>query len=199
VDNDHPNYAGDLGVGMNPALGKRLSQADAVLLLGAELNDITTQDFTLIDPAGPPAIVQVGPDPDGSSRVYPARLAITARPSDMLCAPSRSPPDPWPGRGAEAARADYEAWQVPQETPGDVKLEQVIQWLRDNAGPDTILTNGAGNYAAFLHRYHRFRGVARRSLRPRAPWVTACPPPWPRSSAAPRKRWSASPGTAVCR
>jgi acetolactate synthase-1/2/3 large subunit len=41
--------------------------------------------------------------------------------------------------------------------PGDVKLEQVILWLRDNAGPDTILTNGAGNYAAFLHRYHRFR------------------------------------------
>jgi acetolactate synthase-1/2/3 large subunit len=56
-----------------------------------------------------------------------------------------------------AARADYEAWQVPQETPGDVKLEQVILWLRDNAGPDTILTNGAGNYAAFLHRYYRFR------------------------------------------
>jgi acetolactate synthase-1/2/3 large subunit len=158
VDNDHPNYAGDLGVGMNPALGRRLSRTDAVLLLGAELNDITTQDFTLLDPAKPPAIVQVSPDPDASSRVYPARLAITAHPADVLIALCATVPDAaGPDRGAMAARADYEAWQTPQETPGAVKLEEVIVWLRDNAGPDTIITNGAGNYAAFLHRYYRFR------------------------------------------
>jgi acetolactate synthase-1/2/3 large subunit len=158
VDNDHPNYAGDLGVGMNPALGKRLSESDAILLLGAELSDITTQDFTLIDPQAPPAIVQVGPDPDAASRVYPARVSITAHPSDALAALLRHLPyTNAPDRGAVAARADYEGWQVPQETPGAVKLEEVMLWLRDHAGADTIMTNGAGNYAAFLHRYHRFR------------------------------------------
>jgi acetolactate synthase-1/2/3 large subunit len=157
VDNDHPNYAGDLGVGMNPALGRRLSQADTILLLGAELNDITTQDFTLIDPQAPPTIIQITPDADAASRVYPATLSITARPGDVLSGLLSHLPDrPNTDRGAAAARADYEGWQVPQETPGDVKLEQVILWLRENAGPDTILTNGAGNYAAFLHRYHRF-------------------------------------------
>ena len=158
VDNDHPNYAGDLGVGMNPALGRRLSQADAVLLLGAELNDITTQEFTLIDAQDPPAIVQVSPDPDTSSRVYPARVAITARPSHLLNdLLTHLPYVPSHDREAAAARAEYEAWQDPQETPGAVKLEEVILWLRDHAGPDTILTNGAGNYAAFLHRYYRWR------------------------------------------
>ncbi len=158
IDNDHPNYAGDLGVGMNPALGKRLSEADAVLLLGAELNDITTQDFTLLDPQAPPAIIQVSPDPDASSRVYPATLAITATPSDALAGLlAHLPEGDGPDRGAAAARAEYEAWQTPQETPGKVKLEEVMLWLRENAGPDTILTNGAGNYAAFLHRYYRFR------------------------------------------
>ena len=158
VDNDHPNYAGDLGVGMNPALGRRLSQADAILLLGAELSDITTQEFTLIDAQDPPEIVQVSTDPDTSSRVYPAKVAITARPADVLGdLLTHLPYVPSHDRGAAAARAEYEAWQEPQETPGAVKLEEVILWLRDHAGPETILTNGAGNYAAFLHRYYRWR------------------------------------------
>jgi acetolactate synthase-1/2/3 large subunit len=158
VDNDHPNYAGDLGVGMNPALARRLSEADAILLLGAELNDITTQDFTLIDPKTPPKIIQITPDADMASRVYPAALSVTARPGDMVTGLLAHLPDrPNADRGAVAAHAEYEAWQEPQETPGDVKLEHVILWLREHVGRDTILTNGAGNYAAFLHRYHRFR------------------------------------------
>ncbi|MCU4651629.1 thiamine pyrophosphate-binding protein [Roseibacterium sp. SDUM158016] len=158
VDNDHPNYAGDLGVGMNPALGKRLSQADAILLLGAELNDITTREFELLDRDAPPTIVQVSSDPDGASRVYPAHFALAADPRKVLARLVAALPDTAaPDRGALAARADYEAWQTPQETPGGVKLEQVILWLRDNADPETIVTNGAGNYAAFLHRYYRFR------------------------------------------
>jgi acetolactate synthase-1/2/3 large subunit len=158
VDNDHPNYAGDLGVGANPALGKRLSQADAILLLGAELNDITTGDFTLVDRDRPPVIAQVTPDPNHASRVYPARVAVTARPSKVLARLLEALAETeGADRGGREARADYEAWQEPQETPGDVKLEEVVRWLRENAAPDTILTNGAGNYAAFLHRYYRWR------------------------------------------
>jgi acetolactate synthase I/II/III large subunit len=158
ADNDHPNYAGDLGVGQNPALGRRLAQADAILLLGAELNDITTQDFETIDPEAPPAIVQVTPDPDAASRVYPATLALTAHPGKLLRRLlDVMPEEDCPDRGAREARSEYERWQVPQETPGPVKMEEVILWLRDHAGPDAILTNGAGNYAAFLHRYYRWR------------------------------------------
>ncbi|MGP1358902.1 thiamine pyrophosphate-dependent enzyme [Roseicyclus sp.] len=158
ADNDHPNYAGDLGVGQNPALGRRLAQADAILLLGAELNDITTQDFETIDREAPPAIVQVTPDPDAASRVYTAALALTAHPGKVLRRLlDVLPLEDCPDRGAREARAEYERWQEPQETPGAVKMEEVILWLRDHAGPDAILTNGAGNYAAFLHRYYRWR------------------------------------------
>jgi acetolactate synthase I/II/III large subunit len=158
ADNDHPNYAGDLGVGQNPALGRRMAQADAILLLGAELNDITTQDFETIDREAPPAIVQVTPDPDAASRVYPAALALTAHPGKVLRRLlDVLPPEDCPDRGAREARDEYERWQEPQETPGAVKMEEVILWLRDHAGPDAILTNGAGNYAAFLHRYYRWR------------------------------------------
>ncbi|AHM03631.1 Thiamine pyrophosphate-requiring enzyme [Roseibacterium elongatum DSM 19469] len=158
IDNDHPNYAGDLGVGMNPKLGTRLSQADAILLLGAELNDITTKDFTLLDPATAPEIIQIAPDPGMPNKVYPTALSLVCDPRDALSPLlERLPEEPDTDRGAIEARADYEAWQTPQETPGAVKLEEVICWLRDHAGPDAILTNGAGNYAAFLHRYYRFR------------------------------------------
>jgi len=161
VDNDHPNYAGDLGVGQNPALGARLKAADVVLLLGAELNDITTNEFSLIDRALPPRILQVAPEGDMTSRVYPSEISMVARPGDvaagLLDMLAETDAERGRDRGARAARADYEAWQTPQETPGEVKLEAVIAWLRDNATRDTILTNGAGNYAAFLHRYYRWR------------------------------------------
>ncbi|UWQ95774.1 thiamine pyrophosphate-binding protein [Rhodobacteraceae bacterium M385] len=156
IDNDHPNYAGDLGVGANPALGKRLTEADCILLLGAELNDITTADFTLLNPANPPVILQVSPSAEAASKTYPASFAITGTPISMLYQ-FLSATSECGDRGAAAARAEYEAWQQPQATPGDVQMEQIIGWLRDNASADTIITNGAGNYAAFLHRYHRFR------------------------------------------
>ncbi len=156
IDNDHPNYAGDFGVGMNPALGASLATSDCILLLGAELNDITTADFTLLDPAKAPAILQVHPDADAISKTYPATYAVAAPPNAILHQLVEAIA-PQPDKGAAEARAAYEAWQQPQATPGDVQMEHVITWLRDNASPDTIITNGAGNYAAFLHRYYRFR------------------------------------------
>jgi len=158
IDNDHPNYAGDLGVGMNPALGRRLSGADVVLLAGAELNDIATRDFSLLDRARPPRIVQVTTDPDAISKHYPAELALIADPADFFPALCRTLPDTdGRDRGAAAARADREAWRRPRQTPGAVKMERVIRHLAAALPKDAIVTNGAGNYAAFLHRYYRFR------------------------------------------
>ena len=55
------------------------------------------------------------------------------------------------------ARAEYEAWQEPQETPGEIKMEQVILHLRETLPDDAIVANGAGNYAAWHHRYYRHR------------------------------------------
>lgn len=156
IDNDHLNYAGDLGVGANPALQRRLSDADCVLLLGAELNDITTADFTLVDPANPPTILQIAPNAEAASKTYAAKFAVTGTPGAVLPYLLEASPQS-PDRGAEAARRAYETWQIPQPTPGKVQMEVVMSWLRDNASPDTMITNGAGNYAAFLHRYYRFR------------------------------------------
>ncbi|MBD3763467.1 MAG: thiamine pyrophosphate-binding protein [Rhodobacterales bacterium] len=159
-DNDHPCYAGDLGVGMNPALGRRLVAADVVLALGTRFGDIVTGGYDLLDPARPhPRLVHVHPGAEELGRVFRPDPGILARADDMalaladLSAPAERP---WAGWRA-AARAEYEAWQTPVATPGAVRMEQVVAWLAANLPPDAIVTNGAGNYAAFLHRYYRFR------------------------------------------
>lgn len=159
MDNRHPNYVGDLGVGMNPKLGARLAEADLVLALGTRLGDTATNGYSLLDPAAPgPRIVHVHADPDELGRVWRPDPGIALPAPAMLEALVRAPgrPGPWSDWTA-AARAEYEAWSSPKETPGAVKMEQVIAWLSAQLPEDAILTNGAGNYAAFLHRYFRFK------------------------------------------
>ncbi|MCL4189904.1 MAG: thiamine pyrophosphate-binding protein [Rhodobacteraceae bacterium] len=160
IDNDHPCYVGDLGVGMNPRLGRRLAAADVVLALGTRLGDPVTGGYELLDPARPgPRIIHVHTDPDEIGRVWPANPAVVAPAAAVAAALAATvPPNhrPWAGQTA-AARAEYEAWQRPLPTPGAVGLERVVAWLAASLPPDAILTNGAGNYAAFLHRYYRWR------------------------------------------
>jgi acetolactate synthase-1/2/3 large subunit len=160
IDNAHPNYVGDLSVGMNPKLGQRLRDADAILVLGSRLGDSPTNGYDLIDPAAPgKTIVHVHPGPDELGSVYQPTIGIAARAPDFLSVVAgvndlRIKDPGWTASG----RADYEAWQQPQPTPGAVKMEQVVRWLSDHLDGRGILTNGAGNYAAFVHRYTRFRG-----------------------------------------
>lgn len=158
LDNRHPHYAGDLNVGVNPRLAARLRAADALLVIGSRLGDIETQGYTLIDPAAPgKRIVHVHPDPDEPGRVYRPALAITATAPAMIAALAALPAAfGWPA-AVRAARADYDAWASPQPSPGAVQLEQIVRWLSDNLPPDAILTNGAGNYAAWLHRYFTYK------------------------------------------
>ncbi|TCO69966.1 thiamine pyrophosphate-binding protein [Rhodovulum euryhalinum] len=160
MDNRHSHYAGDLGVGMNPKLGTRLAEADLVLALGTRLGDTATNGYTLLDPARPgPRIVHVHPDPDELGRVWRPDPGIALPAPAMVAALARltGQPGPW-AEWTAAARRDYDAWTTPRETPGAVKMEQVIAWLSDHLPEDAIVTNGAGNYAAFLHRYFAFKG-----------------------------------------
>ncbi|MEM9249416.1 MAG: thiamine pyrophosphate-dependent enzyme [Pseudomonadota bacterium] len=177
MDNRDPGFCGDLGVGMNPALGRTLSDADAVLALGTRLGETATASYTLLDPAEPqPQLIHVLPDANDLGRVYAPGLSYAAPApavlqallsrsralgSDIVAQPQDNGTRQATGdrRGARRAgpRALYEAWQTPAETPGALKLEAVIHALSD-ALPDTaIVTNGAGNYAAWLHRYFRFK------------------------------------------
>ncbi len=160
MDNRSRCYVGDLGVGMNPKLAERMRNADCLLVIGARLGDIATAGYELVNPAVPhPAILHIHPDPDEPGTVYRPALAAVATPENALIALCKVPPvdsSPW-AAWRRAARAGYEAWRTPQESPGMVKLEEIVLWLSDNLPRDTILANGAGNYGAWLHRYFLFR------------------------------------------
>jgi acetolactate synthase I/II/III large subunit len=159
LDNRHPCYAGDLNVGVNPRLAQRVRDADALLVIGSRLGDIETQGYTLISPSGAEkSIYHIHADPDELGRVYQPVLGVTATAPDFVRALAGLAPcgADWSAWTA-AARADYDRWATPLETPGDVKLEQVVAWLSANLPADAILTNGAGNYASWLHRYFCYK------------------------------------------
>ncbi|HEY9547887.1 MAG TPA: thiamine pyrophosphate-dependent enzyme, partial [Kiloniellaceae bacterium] len=56
-----------------------------------------------------------------------------------------------------AAHADFLAYNQPTEIPGRLQLGKVVAWLNETLPPEAIMTNGAGNYATWLHRFYRFR------------------------------------------
>ncbi|MEM1076189.1 MAG: thiamine pyrophosphate-binding protein [Pseudomonadota bacterium] len=159
LDNRHPNYVGDVGIGINPSLAQRIMHADVILCLGARLGEITTSGYTLLTPPVPQqSLIHVYPGPDEIGRVYRPDLAVVASPAETVKQLAAAATSRDGGTWLSEARTAYEAWQVPQETPGALKMEQVVAHLNDVLRDDAILTNGAGNYSAWLHRYYRYRG-----------------------------------------
>jgi acetolactate synthase-1/2/3 large subunit len=158
IDNNHGCYAGDLNVGINPRLAARVREADLLLLIGTRFGDIETQGYTLVDPAAPQkTIIHIHADADEIGRVYAPDIGVVATaPAALRALVAASLVGDWSSWTA-AARADYDAWISPQESPGALKQEQVIKWLSDHLPDDAILTNGAGNYAAWLHRYFVYK------------------------------------------
>jgi acetolactate synthase-1/2/3 large subunit len=157
LDNACPAYAGDLGIGGNLALARRLAEADLVLALGTRLGDPVTGGYRHLDPARPPRIVHIHPDPALPGTVFRTELAIAARADDAVAALADADAAPRQDDLMETARHAYETWQAPRRSPGALRLEHVVAVLRDLLPPEAIVTNGAGNYAAWLHRYHRWR------------------------------------------
>jgi len=159
-DNRHPNYAGDVGIGVNPALAARVRDADVLLVIGERLGEMTTSGYTLLSaPVPTQRLVHVHPGADELGRVYQPALAIVATPGAFLEMMNREPPVD--GRAwratAESAHTDYLTWQEPRPVPGALDMWQVVAWLDARLPDDAILTNGAGNYSAWLHRLYRFR------------------------------------------
>jgi len=160
MDNRHACYVGDLNVGINPALAQRMQDADCLLVLGSRLGDIATGGYTLLDPAQLGAqLLHIHPNPDEPGHIFAPDIAIAADSASMLAqlAALTPPPAPAWSQWRRDARDDYDGWLTPKETPGPVKMEQIIPWLSEHLPQDAILTNGAGNYAAFLHRYFVYK------------------------------------------
>jgi len=157
-DANHPNYAGDVGLGINPALKARVMESDCLLLLGCRFSENPSQGFTVLDmPGTGERLVHVHPGPEELGRIYAPGIAANATPGTFLSSALEwNATRNWAGE-VVAAHASYLEWtdDLP-EGIGDVTLSHCMGLLRERLPGDAILCNGAGNYAIWLHRFFRY-------------------------------------------
>jgi acetolactate synthase I/II/III large subunit len=171
LDNRHPNYAGDVGIGINPKLAKRIEEADLVIAIGPRLGEMTTGGYTLLKAPRPvQKLIHIHAGPEELGRVYAADLLLqssmsnAAKALETLAAPTSLPWSEW----TRAAHADYEANLVP--TPVEpLDMAEVIKTVQRLAPEDTVYTNGAGNYAGWLHRFCQYVGLKKHGKTQLAP------------------------------
>jgi acetolactate synthase-1/2/3 large subunit len=183
-DNHHPLYAGDVGIGLNPKLAARIKDSDLVLAIGPRLGEMTTGAYTLLQAPKPTQkLVHVHASAEELNRVYQADVAINATMNsaafslETLAAPPDVPWTAW----TEAAHADYEANLVPQPLPGlseetsgrVVDMPALVAVLKKHLPEDAVLTNGAGNFASWVHRFFKHHGLAKGCKTQLAPTVGA--------------------------
>lgn len=156
VDNRAAEYVGALGVGANPALQRRVAEADLLLVVGDRLSEMVTDDYRLVSVPRPrQTLIHVFPEPAELGRVYQPDLAILSGMAEFAAAARAMPPldgrrwAAWAG----SARVDYEASLRHDPMPGPLDLGEVFAQLRERLPPDAIITNGAGNYTAWCHRF----------------------------------------------
>ena len=171
-DNFHPLYAGDVGIGINPKLAARIKQSDLVIAIGPRLGEMTTGGYTLLQApqsTQKPAqkLVHIHASAEELGRVYQADLAIhasmsaAARSLEVLSAPPTLPWQAW----AKEANDDYLANVDPAngglKLPGTIDMPAIIATLQKHLPEDAVLTNGAGNFASWLHRFFKYHGLAK--------------------------------------
>ncbi len=159
IDNRAAEYVGALGVGGNPALKGRIVQADLLLVAGDRLSEMITDDYQLLSVPRPrQQLIHIFPEPSELGRVYQADLPILSGMAEFAAAARAMPPVDgarW-AEWAAAARADYMRYLQHQPTDGALDLGAVFAYLRERLPRDAIITNGAGNYTAWCHRFLQF-------------------------------------------
>lgn len=161
VDNRKPHYAGHLGIGADPALLRRVADADVLLVLGDRLAEATSQGYTAVrPPVSRQRLVHVHPDPGEIGRVYSPEVGIAAGMRQFAAALEALRPAPRPGwqEWSQACRRDHEASLSRSNPQEAVDLWQVIATLSEVLPDDAIVANGAGNYAGWLHARYVYRG-----------------------------------------
>ena len=157
---DHPSYVGDLGIGPSPKLAGMVKEADVLVLLGGRMSEMPSNSYTMLSiPVPKQTLVHVHPGAEELGRVYAPTLAIQAAPRAFTPALSAIAPKGKPAWAAatEAAHAAYLDWSgKPRTLPGEFQYGEVMRWLNETLPADTVLCNGAGNFAGWMHRHWRF-------------------------------------------
>lgn len=172
--NTHPNYVGDVGIGINPKLADRIKNADLVIAIGPRLGEMTTSGYTLFEaPCPRQSLIHIHSDALELGRVYQADMMINSGMREIAAAlaalPSTVTPD-WSTQ-LQQAKAELATWQqepaIFKQENAALNLWQVVREIQAACPADTMITNGAGNYATWAHRYFLYGGL-RTQLAPTA-------------------------------
>jgi len=159
-DNEHPLYAGHVGIGIDPALGTAIQDSDLLLVVGPRLGEMTTGGYQLIEPPrSRQPLIHIHADIAELGRVYYPDLAIAADMGSAARALAglgriRSGED---GRAAKLHQA-YLTFSTPHAEPSSaMDMSHVVAYMQARLPQDTVICNGAGNYSVWLHRFFRYR------------------------------------------
>lgn len=153
-----PVYAGNLGYGPNPKLVERVARADLIIAVGARLGEATTDGYTLPSPEHPgQTLVHIHPDPEELGRVYRTDLALCCSVDEFAeCAMLWEDEAIIPFDAGAEARAEWLAWATPEPSGAALDLGLAVAAMREALPADTIIANGAGNFAGWWHRYWHY-------------------------------------------
>ncbi|WP_158897792.1 thiamine pyrophosphate-binding protein [Burkholderia sp. L27(2015)] len=164
-DNCAPNYVGQIGLGISPKLAQCVREADLVIAVGTRLSEVTSGGYTLVQsPVPEQTLVHVHADANELGRVYQATLPINSGMRNFAQALAALPAldvqwQSWTRTAREAYMAHSTA-RVPDIVPNGVDLSQVVAHLSEVLPADSIISNGAGNYTVWVHRFYRYRQSA---------------------------------------
>ena len=158
--NEHPNYLGHLTLGTPQETLKTLEGADLVLVVGCRLSEVTTQSYSL--PRGDQAVIQIDIDPNEVGATVPTEIGLVSDAGAALAAltglaPSSSPARDW----AEGHRAYLDSSTIPPDRGREgIDPARVVRAMREALPENALLTNDAGNFSVFIHRYWRYNHPA---------------------------------------
>jgi acetolactate synthase-1/2/3 large subunit len=129
-----------------------------LLVIGARLGEMTTSAYTLVEaPLPRQTLIHVHAGAEELGRVYRPAVAINSGYPQFVEALVKLDVPGWKD-ATSAARKEYLDWTEVKPIPGKLQYGEIIRWLSDKLPEDTIIANGAGNFAGFVHRYFRFKG-----------------------------------------
>jgi len=154
--NSHPHFLGHLALGTPPETLRALEEADLVVVVGSRLSEVTTQTYSL--PRPDQAVIQVDVDPAEVGATVPVEHAVVSDAGAALAAfCAQAPPSPPARDWTEAHRAYLDSSSIPPSRATDgIDPSSIVAALNEVLPENAILTNDAGNFAAFLHRYRRY-------------------------------------------
>ena len=154
--NEHPNYLGHLTLGTPPETLKALQEADLVLVVGCRLSEVTTQSYSL--PRENQAVIQVDTDPDEVGATVPVEVGMVSDARVALAALGTQAPPELSSRDWSEAHGTYlHSSTIPPASPSEgINPSQVVEAMLETLPADALLTNDAGNFSVFIHRYWRY-------------------------------------------